>query len=403
MRSPVPFVATPMPVVASPVIRDDVALSDIAPATGTRSRRAARSSTHAFLTALHRPGCATPRTGWTPRYLTAWDGHRLARRACRCTRRRTATANTSSTGAGRKPIGATAAATTRSSSCAVPFTPVSGPRILARARAGAPRDARARARARAARHSYSSLHVLFLPEDEAREGEALGMIPRARRAVPLDQRRLPRLRRLPGDVLARQAQEGEAGAAQAARRRRDVRAASAAARSPRPTGRSSTSATSRRTARTTRRPTSRPRSSRRSARTLAEQHDARDRHARRAPAVRRARHLHAGNAVGPLLGHDRVRAGPALRGVLLPGHRVLHRAGHRAASKAARRACTSSRADCVRSPRTRCMRSAIARLRRGDRRFLRARARRGRAFADELASVVSRSSRTLTTASRQGS
>ena len=33
MRAPVPFVAPPMPVVASPVIRDDVALDAIAPAT----------------------------------------------------------------------------------------------------------------------------------------------------------------------------------------------------------------------------------------------------------------------------------------------------------------------------------------------------------------------------------
>ena len=38
--------------------------------------------------------------------------------------------------------------------------------------------------------------------------------------------------------------------------------------------------------------------------------------------------------------------GPALRGVLLPGDRVLHRAAASRASKAARRACTSSRAAC---------------------------------------------------------
>ena len=28
---------------------------------------------HAFLHALHETGCASPKTGWTPRYLTAWQ------------------------------------------------------------------------------------------------------------------------------------------------------------------------------------------------------------------------------------------------------------------------------------------------------------------------------------------
>jgi predicted N-acyltransferase len=61
--------------------------------------------------------------------------------------------------------------------CAVPFTPVSGPRILA----GHPAVRRAmlsHALGLVRRHQFSTLHVLFLPEAEAREGEALGMIPR---------------------------------------------------------------------------------------------------------------------------------------------------------------------------------------------------------------------------------
>jgi predicted N-acyltransferase len=33
---------------------------------------------HAFLAALHETGCASTATGWTPRYLTAWRGRRLA-------------------------------------------------------------------------------------------------------------------------------------------------------------------------------------------------------------------------------------------------------------------------------------------------------------------------------------
>ena len=72
--------------------------------------------------------------------------------------------------------------------------------------------------------------------------------------------------------------------------------------------------------------------------------------ARRSAAVRCARRLRRGHAVGPLLGNARVRSRPALRGLLLPGDRVLHRARHRAASKAARRASTSSRAGFFPSP-----------------------------------------------------
>ncbi len=33
---------------------------------------------HAFLHALHESGCASPETGWTPRYLTAWQSGSLA-------------------------------------------------------------------------------------------------------------------------------------------------------------------------------------------------------------------------------------------------------------------------------------------------------------------------------------
>ncbi len=66
-----------MPVVASPVIRDDVALDAIAPATWDALAGSQPFLTHAFLTALHATGCAVPRTGWKPRYLTAWREHAL--------------------------------------------------------------------------------------------------------------------------------------------------------------------------------------------------------------------------------------------------------------------------------------------------------------------------------------
>ena len=33
---------------------------------------------HAFLSALHVTECASPRTGWRPRFVTAWAGESLA-------------------------------------------------------------------------------------------------------------------------------------------------------------------------------------------------------------------------------------------------------------------------------------------------------------------------------------
>ena len=119
---------------------------------------------HAFLDSLHASGCAGPRTGWAPQYLTAWDDSRLV---------------------GAVPLyvkshsygeyvfdWAWADAYERHGLeyypkllAAVPFTPATGARLLAS-------DARVRAflakalveTARAA--PVSSLHVLFaLPED----------------------------------------------------------------------------------------------------------------------------------------------------------------------------------------------------------------------------------------------
>ena len=55
---------------------------------------------------------------------------------------------------------------------AMPFTPVPGPRLLAR-RSRATRRALLDARARLVRGTaYSSLHVLFADDEEAREGAA---------------------------------------------------------------------------------------------------------------------------------------------------------------------------------------------------------------------------------------
>jgi len=120
---------------------------------------------HEFLHALHETGCACEKTGWAPRYLVARDGKRLT---------------------GAMPLyvkshsrgeyvfdWAWADAYERHGLeyypkllSAIPFTPVSGPRLLAESPAVA--ESLADSVMRVARDSdASSLHCLFPPPDEA--------------------------------------------------------------------------------------------------------------------------------------------------------------------------------------------------------------------------------------------
>jgi predicted N-acyltransferase len=127
---------------------------------------------HEFFSALHESGCASARTGWAPRFITLWDGNRLC---------------------GALPLylkshsygeyvfdWAWADAYERSGLAyypkllaAIPFSPVSGARLLAADRAA--RDRLVRAALELARE-VSSLHVLFPPESEARELAAAGLM-----------------------------------------------------------------------------------------------------------------------------------------------------------------------------------------------------------------------------------
>ena len=176
MRAPVPFVPPPMPVVAAPLIRDDVALRAIAPADWNALTGGQPFLSHAFLSALGTTGCAVPRTGWSPHFLTAWRGETLV---------------------GALPLYAKAhsygeyvfdwgwAEAYRRHGrryypklvAAIPFTPVPGPRVLS-ADAGVRRALLEQALEFVRRGEYSSLHLLFPPDAEAAEGESLGMIPR---------------------------------------------------------------------------------------------------------------------------------------------------------------------------------------------------------------------------------
>jgi predicted N-acyltransferase len=127
---------------------------------------------HEFLHALHETECACERTGWLPRYVTLWQGASLV---------------------GAMPLyfkshsygeyvfdWAWADAYHRHGLSyypkllgAIPFSPVTGPRLLARDAATCSLLVRA---ALGLASEASSLHVLFPTEPEAREMEAAGMM-----------------------------------------------------------------------------------------------------------------------------------------------------------------------------------------------------------------------------------
>jgi predicted N-acyltransferase len=163
-------------------VRDDVPIEAI----DARAWNAVAGGTplvsHAFLGALHATRCAAPATGWTPRYLTAWRGDRLA---------------------GAMPLYAKAHsygeyvfdwawadAYRRYGQryypklvAAIPFTPAPGPRLLAadtstrRALLKAALALLAPSRF-SGRPGYSSLHVLFPTKAEVTICESAGMLTR---------------------------------------------------------------------------------------------------------------------------------------------------------------------------------------------------------------------------------
>ena len=127
---------------------------------------------HEFFSALHETGCAGERTGWAPRFLTLWEGDRL---------RGALPLYLKSHSYGEYVFDwAWADAYERSGLayypkllCAVPFSPVSGARLLAADRAT--RDRLVAAALEIAR-GVSSLHVLFPPESEANELAQAGLM-----------------------------------------------------------------------------------------------------------------------------------------------------------------------------------------------------------------------------------
>ncbi|HYC35203.1 MAG TPA: GNAT family N-acetyltransferase [Usitatibacter sp.] len=132
---------------------------------------------YAFLDSLHASGCASPASGWAPRYLSLWEGGLLL---------------------GAVPLYAKshsygeyvfdwawADAYERHGLeyypkllCAVPFTPATGPRLLAAD--AATREALAKTLLATARAShFSSLHVLFPAPEDAAALRSLGLMERS--------------------------------------------------------------------------------------------------------------------------------------------------------------------------------------------------------------------------------
>ena len=312
---------------------------------------------HEYLAALHEAAAPRRRPAGRRASSRSWRGDELHGRAARCTSRTIPTASTCSTGPGPTPTSSTACA----------YYPKAAGRgaVHAGARA-APAGARRRARARAAARrcmrwcaqARSCPRCTCCSRRRGRSAACARGRPDAapHRAVPLDEPRADAYADF-DDFLAslqqRQAQEDPAGAAQGRRGRRHASAVARAARSRAadwdffyrcyephlPRAQQSTPYLDARLL---------PRAWRatmpdnwllfiaeRDGKPIASVAD-------RASTRRRRRRLR------PLLGRARARRLPALRGLLLPAARVVHRARLSSASRAARRASTRWRAACCR-------------------------------------------------------
>ena len=131
---------------------------------------------HAYLAALHTSGSATPETGWTPQFVTLWQGDALAAASALYLKDHSygeyvfdwAWANAyADHGLSYFP----------KATCAVPFTPVPGSRLLAMN--GNARQALLKTMLEVAQqHKLSSLHLLFTSPEDRAACDALGLMQR---------------------------------------------------------------------------------------------------------------------------------------------------------------------------------------------------------------------------------
>ena len=165
------------PLPAPPVrIRDDVPLEALDAGRWDALAGGTPLLSHRFLTALHATGCASARTGWTPRYLTAWVGEHLAGAMPLYEKAHSYGEYVFDWGwadayrrYGRRYYPKLV--------CAIPFTPVSGPRLLGDhpAVTGVLLDAALRI---VADGDASSLHILFIEGDDRAACARPGIIAR---------------------------------------------------------------------------------------------------------------------------------------------------------------------------------------------------------------------------------
>jgi uncharacterized protein len=131
---------------------------------------------HAFLRALHATDCASAATGWEPCHLTLWHGDDL-KAAAPLYRKAHSYGEYVFDWAWADAHQRHGVEYYPKWLVAVPFTPVPGPRLLAADTAA--REALATAlHEHAVESGLSSLHILFLPEADARRFAALGQMTR---------------------------------------------------------------------------------------------------------------------------------------------------------------------------------------------------------------------------------
>ncbi|MBC5767737.1 GNAT family N-acetyltransferase [Ramlibacter albus] len=129
---------------------------------------------HAYLAAMHGSGSATPRTGWTPRFLTLWRGGEL-HAACPLYVKAHSYGEYVFDWAWANAYEQHGLAYYPKGLVAVPFTPVPGPRLLAR-------DAKARRSlvdallAYCRKEELSSLHLLFTEDEDVAACEDAGLM-----------------------------------------------------------------------------------------------------------------------------------------------------------------------------------------------------------------------------------
>jgi predicted N-acyltransferase len=156
------------------VIEIRTSLAEVSPTAWDRLTGAHPALRHAFLHALHETGCATPATGWSPRYLLLWRERTLAA-AMPLYLKSHSYGEYVFDWAWADAYERHRLAYYPKLVCAVPFTPVTGPRLLALNADDRILLVRA-ALALAEDEQRSSLHILFPDEAEARTLAGHGLL-----------------------------------------------------------------------------------------------------------------------------------------------------------------------------------------------------------------------------------